>query len=435
LSDEALGTDKNSDKRELLQQLKIDRSAPRQTNRARPVKWFLLIALVAGGGFVLWFFDLPGTDLPGTDQPGGLPVATAVAESLRPMTLSSGGSVLDATGYIVARRQATVSSKTTGKVMEVLIEEGLVVEKDQLLARLDDSIPRAQLNLAQSQYESARAGLSELEIQLQQVQLDLERTKGLAERNLASKADLDADQLTVEGLIARLGRARKDIVVAQRTVAVQQQIVEDMQIRAPFAGIVIAKAAQPGEMISPVSAGGGFTRTGICTIVDMESLEVEVDVNESYINRVYSGQPVSVTLNAYPDDQYAAFVIAIIPAADRNKATVRVRVGLIDRNDRILPDMGVRVAFLEDTQDSQVRQTDAPEGVMIPADAVVQQDSNRLVYVVSGGQVSIRNVVVAERSGSRIRVTEGLRAGERVVASLDQDLLDRLSDGVAVTSK
>jgi RND family efflux transporter MFP subunit len=351
------------------------------------------------------------------------------------MTLSSGGSVLDATGYIVARRQATVSSKTTGKVMEVLIEEGLVVEKDQLLARLDDSIPRAQLNLAQSQYESARAGLSELEIQLQQVQLDLERTKGLAERNLASKADLDADQLTVEGLIARLGRARKDIVVAQRTVAVQQQIVEDMQIRAPFAGIVIAKAAQPGEMISPVSAGGGFTRTGICTIVDMESLEVEVDVNESYINRVYSGQPVSVTLNAYPDDQYAAFVIAIIPAADRNKATVRVRVGLIDRNDRILPDMGVRVAFLEDTQDSQVRQTDAPEGVMIPADAVVQQDNNRLVYVVSGGQVSIRNVVVAERSGSRIRVTEGLRAGERVVASLDQDLLDRLSDGVAVTSK
>jgi RND family efflux transporter MFP subunit len=256
--------------------------------------------------------------------------------------------VLDATGYVVARRQATVSAKVTGKVVDVYIEEGMHVDEGQLLARLDDSIPRAQLALAESQLKAARASLDELKVEIRQAQLDLERVEGLAARKLASQADLDRARLTLEGLQARLERANQDVRVADRAAAVQRQMVTDMEIRAPFAGVVVAKAAQPGEMISPISAGGGFTRTGICTIVDMESLEVEVDVNEAYINRVQPKQPVAVSLNAYPDERIPAEVIAIIPTADRNKATVRVRIALLEKNPRVLPDMGVKVAFLND---------------------------------------------------------------------------------------
>jgi RND family efflux transporter MFP subunit len=255
-------------------------------------------------------------------------------------------SVLDTTGYVVARRRATVSAKTTGKVSELFLEEGMHVEAGQLLARLDDSVPRTTLALAQAQYDAANAGLEETRVQIRQAQLDLDRFTGLTARNLASKADLDRARLTLEGLRARLERARSDAVVARRNVAVQQQLLSEMEIRAPFGGVVVAKAAQPGEIISPISAGGGYTRTGICTIVDMDSLEVEVDVNEAYINRVTAKQAVAVALNAYPGEPIRAEVIAIIPTADRNKATVRVRIALLEANAHVLPDMGVKVAFL-----------------------------------------------------------------------------------------
>jgi RND family efflux transporter MFP subunit len=264
-----------------------------------------------------------------------------------PIVAKFDGSVLDATGYVVARRQATVSSEVTGQVVDVYIEEGQRVAANELLARLDDSIPRAQLELVESQLAAARASLTEIEVQLRQAELDLERTTGLASRQLASQADLDRDSLAVDGLRARLERARRDVVVAERTVTLQRRALDDMEVRAPFDGVVVAKAAQPGEIVSPMSAGGGFTRTGICTIVDMESLEVEVDVNEAYINRVTPGQPARITLNAYPETPFRAEVIAIIPTADRNKATVRVRIAFLERDDRVLPDMGVKVAFLE----------------------------------------------------------------------------------------
>jgi RND family efflux transporter MFP subunit len=331
------------DKRALLDQLKIDRSAPEAGSR-RPLRWLIAIAVVAGIGFVAWLVKFPST------QPVAAPPSVeAPAVAAMPVVAKRDDSVLDATGYVVARRQATVSAKVTGKVVDVYIEEGMHVDEGQLLARLDDSIPRAQLALAESQLKAARASLDELKVQIRQAQLDLERVEGLAARKLASQADLDRARLTLEGLEARLKRADQDVRVADRAAAVQRQMVADMEIRAPFAGVVVAKAAQPGEMISPISAGGGFTRTGICTIVDMESLEVEVDVNEAYINRVQPKQPVAVSLNAYPNERIPAEVIAIIPTADRNKATVRVRIALLEKNPRVLPDMGVKVAFLNDT--------------------------------------------------------------------------------------
>ena len=328
--------------------------------------------------------------------------------------MPAGDSVLDATGYVVARRQATVSSKTTGKVVEVLVEEGMYVEEGQLLAQLDDSITRAQLELSESQLRASRASLDEMMVQLKQARLDLERTSGLAEARLASQADLDRDTLTVEGLTARVARVEQELNVAERHADVQRQMLADMQIRAPFAGVVVAKAAQPGEMISPVSAGGGFTRTGICTIVDMDSLEVEVDVNEAYINRVFPGQPATVALNAYPDVQIPAAVIAIIPTADRNKATVRVRIRFLEPDDRVLPDMGVKVRFLDNTRPQESRRRDRQ--VLKQADAEAGTGDEASVWVVSEDRVTRRPVVSAEYHGVRLRIVSGLGSGERTVS-------------------
>lgn len=412
-----------SERKALLNDLKIDRTAQTGDGGIRPLKWFALIAVLAGIGFTGWFFDFPAGD-------EGIVINTAVAQAAS--SIEVGGSVLDATGYVVARRRATVSSKTTGKVLEVFIEEGVVVTEGQLLATLDDSVPRARLALAQSQLQSAKAGLKEINVRLQQAQLDLARTQGLAERNLASQADLDRDGLDVQAFIARLDKAGKDILVAESSLAVQRELLADMQIRAPFAGIVVAKSAQPGEMISPISAGGGFTRTGICTIVDMDSLEVEVDVNESYINRVYPMQPVQVTLNAYPDHHFPAEVIAIIPTADRSKATVRVRVALLERDERILPDMGVRVAFL-DEKSSQTESAAAASGVFVPYESVARDDAGQFVFVVDAQQASRRSVTIAERRGSRVRIVDGLGSGERVVADLSGERLNALNSGDRVS--
>ncbi|NOX49050.1 MAG: efflux RND transporter periplasmic adaptor subunit [Gammaproteobacteria bacterium] len=419
--DTAKVTQQSSDKTALLNELKLDRSTA-ATSNVRPTKWFLMLALVAGVGLMFFFFGLPGA---------GQVVAVNSAIARAPSAQPLGSSVLDATGYVVARRQATVSSKATGKVVEVFIEEGLVVSEGQLLATLDDSIPRAQFELAESQLRSSEAGLDELHISIQQAQLDFNRTDGLAKRNLASQAELDRADLSVQALMARLARARKDIVVAQRGMAVQSRILDDMQIRAPFAGVVIAKSAQPGEMISPVSAGGGFTRTGICTIVDMDSLEIEVDVNESYINRVQAKQPVQVTLNAYPDYHIPAQVIAIIPTADRTKATVRVRIELLEKDQRVFPDMGVRVAFLN--EQIQVAPIDAPQGVLIPSEGISRDAEGNFVLVIRNDVVSRRAIRVGEAEGGRTRVLTGLANGERIVARLSQDVLEVLAEGQTVT--
>jgi len=402
------------DQKSLLNQLRIDRSEP-SPSTAKPLKWFVLIALAGGVAFALWFLPWP------EDAPLS-PVPTALAEAIAPR--DSDASVLDATGYVVARRQATVSSKTTGKVLEVLIEEGVHVQAGQLLARLDDSVPKAQLELAASQLESARRSLLEIEAQLKQGQLDLARSLELAERELVSQADLDRNRLAVEEMTARLDRMRQDAVVAERALAVQRQIVEDMQIRAPFAGVVIAKAAQPGEMISPVSAGGGYTRTGICTIVDMDSLEVEVDVNEAYINRVSPEQPVDAVLDSYDDWTIPARVIAIIPTADRDRATVRVRIGFEELDPRILPDMGVKVSF----RSAEAEPEEAPEGLLVDAAAVFPDTGRDLVYLVRDGRVQRRAVRLGDRRGSDVFVLSGLVEGDRVVV----EGLEGLEDGAEV---
>ena len=322
-----------SEKTDRLAELKIDRD----DTPAPPTRWPWIAAVVALIVVVGWF---------AVDRIVNAPVDVEV-QTVRVTQAQSGGfSVLDASGYVVARRQATVSSKIPGKVLEVLIEEGMTVEKEQVVATLDDSTQRAQLALAEAQLMSARAALAETRALLTQAELDLKRTEELATRQLASESELDAARANAETLQARLVSGQENVVVAQRGVDVSRDQLDNTIIRAPFAGVIVTKNAQPGEMISPISAGGGFTRTGICTIVDMDSLEIEVDVNEAYIQRVRSGQKVNAVLDAYPEWQIPAEVIAIVPTADRQKATVRVRIGFLERDERVLRDMGVKVGFL-----------------------------------------------------------------------------------------
>ena len=371
-----------SDRENLLNNLKIDRSAQPVVDGSPSNKLYLLGAAIVLVSFFWWLF-LSEDELK--------EVTTFTVKSLQ-MSDSSATSILDASGYVVARRRATVSSKVTGKVMKVFIEEGMYVEEGQLLAQLDDSTMQADLNYSQSQLDEARRIFN--------------RTGELAKEELASQASLDAARAAMEGLEA--------------LNAVRKQVVKDMQILAPFSGVVVYKAAQPGEMISPVSAGGGFTNTGICTIVDMDSLEVEVDVNEAFINRVKPGQPVITNLNAYPKWDIPSEVIAIIPTADRNKATVKVRIALLEKDERVLPDMGSRVSFLRkvDNNNQEIQK----EGVMIPLAAVAYIDGSSLVQVVDGNSVQIMQIEVAEQTANYARVIKGLESGMKVIARFDDEL-------------
>lgn len=408
-----------ADTTDLLNELRIDRQEP--ATRKPRARW-IAIALVAAALLVAGFWLY---------APAARPEVTTVAALATSYAKSGGSSVLDASGYVTARRQATVSSKITGKVVEVLIEEGMAVKQGQLLARLDASNAAAQLALAQSQLESARSAIAETRVQLKEAERNLKRTTELQQRKLASQSDLDRDRSAADVLTARIGSLNSAIRVAAAQLAVQDQQVEDTEIRAPFDGVVVTKDAQPGEIISPISAGGGFTRTGICTIVDMESLEVEVDVNEAYINRVQAGQRVTTTLNAYPDWQIPAEVIAIIPTADRSRATVRVRIRLLNTDTRVLPDMGVKVSFLEATDESQAAETPA-KGVLVPTSALQRDNKKAYVYVVKNELVERRAVQTAKADNVNLRITAGLQPGERVVAPLTPELLDKLADGVRV---
>ncbi|HJL62242.1 MAG TPA: efflux RND transporter periplasmic adaptor subunit, partial [Pseudomonadales bacterium] len=376
------------------------------------------IALAAAA----WFWLLP------KEEP--ISVKTAQAETATERSVASTATVLDASGYVTARRKATVSSKVTGKVMEVYIEEGVVVEENQLLARLDNSNQQAQFNLSKAQWLASESRLEEIKVQLKEAQLDLLRTVELAEKSLASEADLDRTKLAVEALKARLASLIREVEVGERVVEVQQQQLDDTEIRAPFAGVVIAKAAHPGEMISPISAGGGSILTGICTIVDMSSLEIEVDVNESYINRVQAGQPVTAKLNSYQDWEIPAEVITIIPTADRNKATVRVRIAFLETDTRILPDMGVKVSFMEE-QIVEVNEAQMT-GVFVPESAIASIDNAAVVFVVNNERAQSRNVTVGQRRGSSRNVVSGLRSGEVVVTDLNKQLVTALVEGSPV---
>ncbi|HTL58201.1 MAG TPA: efflux RND transporter periplasmic adaptor subunit [Candidatus Limnocylindrales bacterium] len=328
--------------------------------------------------------------------------------------------VLNASGYVTARRAATVSSKITGKVMEVLIEEGMKVKEGEILARLDDTNVKASLALAEAQLVSARNALAETRVRIREAEQELQRQTDLIKNKIATQADYDHAEAAALALKAKLDQQQADITVGERQVATWTQQLEDTVIRAPFSGIVTSKNAQPGEMISPISAGGGFTRTGIGTIVDMQSLEIEIDVNESYINRVEPGQAVEAALDAYPDWKIPCKVIAIIPTADRQKSTVKVRVGFDKLDPRILPEMSIKVAFREAAPTG----SNPMRSWVIPKSSIHQQDGRDMVLVVRDGRVERRAVTVAMTVNDSSTVTAGLTDGERVVLEWPAGLND-----------
>ncbi|MEL7536620.1 MAG: efflux RND transporter periplasmic adaptor subunit [Pseudomonadota bacterium] len=339
---------------ELLDQLKIDRSAPAATGVSVALVVVIAIAAVIVGGLG-GVFLLGGNTTSPNDAQAEAPPTVAVREVTEqepaPVVQAAAEGnqrILDASGYITARRIATVSSQITGLITEVRVEEGMVVEEGQVLARLDDELARVDLELATARLASQRAGVASIRANLAEAERVLNRARRLRPKNLVSEAELSNAVANYDSLTADLERAQADVAVLELEVERQRERLEDHVITAPFAGVVTVKNAQTGEIVSPGSAGGGFTRTGICTIVDMASLEIEVDVNESFIGRVFAGQRVVASLDAYPDWDISAAVIAIIPTADRAKATVRVRIGIEASDARILPDMGVKVAFFSE---------------------------------------------------------------------------------------
>lgn len=405
---------------DLLKELRIDRSAAPPPPSRRGL-WIGIAAVAA-----VAVLSVAGWKLFGGK--GGVEVRTATATPL-----SSGGgsaaSVLDATGYIVARRTATVSAKITGKVRQVLIEEGMRVEAGQVMATLDPIDADSERNLAQSQLEAARSQVGSVQAQLKEAETNAGRLGQLVGRKLVSRQQYDQAVAQRDSLRAQLLTAQRNAQVASDSLRIADNGVDNTVVRAPFAGVVIAKAAQPGEIVSPLSAGGGFTRTGIGTIVDMDSLEIEVDVNESYIGKVQPQMAVEATLNAYPDWKIPAEVIAIIPTADRSKATVKVRIALKQKDPRIVPDMGVRVSFLEKPQDAAAANA-APKavGVLVPADAVVQRaidgkDADA-VFVVEEGKAVLTPVKPGETRGSERVIETGLAPGDSVVQAPPADLQD-----------
>ena len=411
-----------SDLKSDLAALRIER-APERTRRWWP--WLVLL-LVAGGGAGAWSWMT-------RERPLAVQTAAAAERASREQA-----GVLNASGYVTARRRATVSSKITGKVVEVNVEEGMAVREGQVLARLDDMNVRASLLLAEAQVEAARRAVAENEVRLAEAKVTLRRRQQLLKDGVTTPEQLDQAQAEVDSLAARIAAAQQQVQVAERQVELQRTDLDNTIIRAPFSGVAITKDAQPGEMVSPVSAGGGFTRTGICTIVDMRSLEIEVDVNESYINRVSPGQPVSAVLNAYPDWSIPSRVITTIPAADRQKATVLVRIGFDRLDPRILPDMGVKVTFLRKEDSSRSRGRSQKAGaaaapsapvVLVPKTAIRTEGEQAVVFVVNGEVVERRAVTVANADGERTEVIAGLRPGERVVAPLPSGL----TDGTRVT--
>jgi RND family efflux transporter MFP subunit len=355
----------------------------------------------------------------------------AVVEVATAAKPEAGGrqALLNASGYITPRRRATIAAKITGRVTGVFFDEGTRVAQGQLLATLDDSDVKRALDSAKADRESAQAAIADYEVQLKNAQIGLHRAEQLQKAGVHTQEALDNAMTAVDSLKAKIALAKQQVAASEARIGVAQQAVDNCTIRAPFAGIVVSKDAQVGEMVSPNSAGGGFTRTGIATIVDMKSNEIEVDVNESYIARVGNGQQVTATLDAYPDKPFPAKVRTVIPTADRQKATVKVRITIIDleKYNFILPDMGVKVAFLENEQPAakDKAKDKGPQAVAVIPKGAVRSDSNAsFVFLVHDGKVERRAVSLGMDRGTDVAILAGVSPGDSLVVKGPESLHD-----------
>ena len=381
-----------------------------------PPRWVwpvagLVVAVLLAAAAAWWFV-------------AGRPVAVQTAVAVMPGGGGDAAAVLQSTGYVTPRRRATVSTQITGTLTEVLIEEGDHVEKGQVLARLEDSALRAGLVAARANVLTAQAQVATAQAVLAQARADERRQAELAASGMLSRQAAEQARTVVATDEAQLEARRREADATSAQLSQAQVNFDYTVVRAPFAGVITEKAAQVGEIVSPLSAGGGFTRTGVGTIVDMDSLEVDVDVNEAYIGQVSGGMPARAVLDAYPDWKIPAHVIAVVPTADRGKGTVKVRVALEQKDARLVPDIGVRVSFLGRKPSGAT--VAAPRGVLVPAQAITERDGHGVVFVVAeGGRVAQRGVTPATQDvGTMKLLPAGVAAGERVVLSPPPALRD-----------
>jgi RND family efflux transporter MFP subunit len=335
--------------------------------------------------------------------------------------------LLNASGYVTPRRRATVAAKITGRVTGVFFDEGNHVKEGQLLASLDDSDVRRALESAVADRDSAKAAVQDFEVQLRYAEIQLHRAEELKAANVHSQDQLDNARTAADSLRAKIALSKQQVGGSEARIREAQQAVDNTVIRAPFSGIIVSKDAQLGEMVSPVSAGGGFTRTGIATIVDMNSNEVEVDVNEAYIARVEPGQRVTSTLDAYPDWQIPSHVRTVIPTADRQKATVKVRISFEKLDPRILPDMGVKVAFMgeEEKKKKGAEKDKGPQPTaLIPKSAVRAENGKSYVFLVRDTKIERRGVTLGNDRGSDVEIMAGVNSGDSLVAHGPETLQD-----------
>jgi HlyD family secretion protein len=406
------------DKRLLLEQLRIDPVHRDEHTTSSRTGWIVagVVVVIALVGAAVAYFVLRGPRF-----------EVEVATAAPPAASAGPTAILQATGYVTARRQATVSAQITGALTQVLIEEGERVSAGQVLAKLDDTAQRAALAQSVAQVQAAKAILIQVQAQLDQSRRDLKRNQDLIDRHLVSQQALETADTQVRTTEAQVASQVRQVELAQAGQRGAQVQLDYTTVRAPFSGVITAKAAQAGEIVSPISAGGGFTRTGVGTIVDMDSLEVEVDVNEAYINRVRANQPAEAVLDAYPDWTIPAHVIAIVPTADRSKATVKVRIAIEQKDPRILPDMGVRVSFLEEAAKSgpeagsQAAAT--PRGLLVPAGAIVEREGRSIVFTIEGDHAHATPVTPGQTYGD-LRQVEGLTTGARLVRAPPAELQD-----------
>ncbi|HWF99763.1 MAG TPA: efflux RND transporter periplasmic adaptor subunit [Steroidobacteraceae bacterium] len=410
----------DSDKSQLLHQLRIDRAEREETTGSRGKWWWTagVAAAVIAAAIILLL-----------TRNGAIEVseATAVAASAGAQPTA----ILQATGYVTAEREATVSSEIPGEISRVSVQEGESVRRGQVLAQLEDATQRAALGQADAQLAAVQAQLRQYQVQLAQARRDFERDQALIGQHLVSEQDYETARTQAATLAAQVKTQGRQVQAAQAGVHAAQVQEDYTIVRAPFSGVVVDKAAQVGEMISPIFGGGGFEAAGIATIVDMSSLEVDVDVNEAYLHRVKPGQPAVAVLDAYPDWNIPAHVIAIVPTADKSKATVKVRVAFQKLDPRILPDMGVRVSFLQEGDAQSAAAQSLPAGtVWVPATAVVQRDGHAVVFVIKGSQAHEESVSAGESAGD-LRAVQGIAGGTAVVQSPPE----RLEDGGRIAVK
>ncbi len=388
-----------------------DRHRPGSSWGKRLAIFFGLLVVVAGlsgGVYALW---------------NQKPVVEVTVAQKSAAGLGGREALLNASGYVTPRRRATIAAKITGRVTGVFFDEGTHVNEGQLLATLDDSDVRKALQAAKADYDASKAAIADYEVQLRNARIQLNRAEQLQKAGVETQEQLDNARTAADSLVAKIALAQSQVISAEARIQEAQQAVDNCTIRAPYTGIVVSKDAQVGEMVSPVSAGGGFTRTGIATIVDMNSNEIEVDVNESYISRVQDGQPVTAVLDAYPDWQIPSRVRTIIPSADRQKATVKVRISFLKLDPRILPDMGIKVTFLG-AEPEKKPSAAAAAAIVIPQSAVRDDNGKKIVFLVKDDKAERRAVTLGGARGSDTEVIAGITAGDTVVVKGPSNLRD-----------